>query len=284
MNLPYHAAPMRGSSSFQAHTRCSAGPIPVANGMSSGPATASHNEGAVTRSAGNSTANPTRSTNAPASSTVVSRGSGSHRSPRAQASASPFRTGADPAGTSPLRSDGIPAPYRPATTSTARSMPTSLRGHLARNPEHRRGKRGRAGSTGGGPRGPTTGAPPARALALPSHVGHIVDPRSGRRDVPVDERHRTQPLTQIAIDGVLRRQVVVAGHLLVANQLALRREIVELPHELSNRDKTRFGSHFSRLRRLPRHETAGQQPLRPTIATPGTASLGPRSGRYRIFA
>ncbi len=64
----------------------------------------------------------------PASSTVVSSGAGSHRSPRARLSASPSDSGIDPPAVSSTRSEATPAPYRPRGEITRRvSIGTPLR-------------------------------------------------------------------------------------------------------------------------------------------------------------
>src|SRR5262245_114194 len=63
--------------------------MPSANGLASGPATASQSEGAMGLSTGNSSAKPTSLTNPAASSIEPSRSTGNHRRPRAPANADP---------------------------------------------------------------------------------------------------------------------------------------------------------------------------------------------------
>jgi len=78
----------------------------------------------------------------------------------------------------------------------------------------------------------------------------IVDAAARCRDVPVDERDRLVVAADPAVDGVLRREVVVADHLGTVDALAAAsasqqrrpdRQVVERPDKFRHLHETRIG-------------------------------------------
>ncbi len=68
-----------------------------------------------------------------------------------------------------------------------------------------------------------------------------MDAFTGSGEVPVEEGHRVRLLTEIAVDGVLRRQVVVADDVVAAGQRCPRGEVVQLADQLGDPDQARVG-------------------------------------------
>src|SRR6266511_2435252 len=83
-------------------------------------------------------------------------------------------------------------------------------------------------------------------------MSDVMQARARCRDVPVDERHRAKTAAQVAVHRVLRRQVVVADHLLAAGQPGPGGKVVELADQLGHAHQALRGPHISRLVRLPR--------------------------------
>ena len=69
---------------------------------------------------------------------------------------------------------------------------------------------------------------------LPAHVRDVMDAPARACQIPIDEGDRSQPRTQIPINRVLRRQVVVANHFFTAGQLRPGREVVKLADQLGD--------------------------------------------------
>jgi hypothetical protein len=124
----------------------------------------------------------------------------------------------------------------------------------------------------------------AEADVLPADMGNVMNARAGRGEVPVDERCGTQVGAEVAVDGVLRRQVVVTGHLLVVGELRTGGQVVELPDQPGDGDEALLGSHLGRLPRFPRDVAVDErEDLAALVVDPCQrgAPRHPRRSRWR---
>lgn len=93
----------------------------------------------------------------------------------------------------------------------------------------------------------------AEAEVLPADMSDVMDPGARRRQIPVNERHRSKRATDQPIDRVLGRQVVVTNDLVLSSQCSADRQVVKLTHQPGDRYQALVRRHSSRLSLLPRH-------------------------------